>query len=132
MNQILVGDARETLKEVASQSVHCCVTSPPYWGLRAYVDDPREIGREKTPELHIQNLLEVFREVRRVLRDDGVLWCNYGDVYAGSGKGPTVFSGIGNHTQRQGFDAPDRPELRGYKSKDLLSMPFRVAQALRE
>ena len=79
---IRVGDAREVLREMPDESVHCVVTSPPYWGLRAYKGDPGMIGLEPTFDEHLANLVAVFREVRRVLRKDGTLWLNYGDAYA--------------------------------------------------
>lgn len=79
--RILCGDALETLRTLPAESVHCCVTSPPYWGLRDYGADG-QIGLEATPELFVARLVEVFREVRRVLRDDGTLWLNLGDSYA--------------------------------------------------
>lgn len=87
--QILRGDCRQLLKTLPDQSVHCCVTSPPYWNLRAYLppDHPEkhlEIGSEPTVHEWVQTMVEVFREVRRVLRDDGTLWLNLGDSYAGS------------------------------------------------
>jgi DNA modification methylase len=101
--------------------------------LRSYIDDPREIGRESTPDLHIENLLDVFGEVHRVMRDDGVMFVNYGDAYASDpAKGA---SGKGKESKYLGGrDATEqtRRPLGGYKPKDLLSMPFRVAEALRE
>jgi DNA modification methylase len=86
---ILPGDCRETLTTLAPGSVHMAVTSPPYWGLRSYLpaDHPLkalEIGSEPTPEAFIANLIDVFRAVRRVLRDDGTVWVNLGDTYGGS------------------------------------------------
>ena len=85
--RILVGGALKRLRELPDESVHLCVTSPPYWGLRAYQGDPGMIGLEPTFDEHVANLLEVFREVRRVLRPDGSFWMNYGDAYAGGGRG---------------------------------------------
>jgi DNA modification methylase len=79
--RILVGDAREVLRTLPADSVQCCVTSPPYWGLRDY-GVAGQIGLERTPEEYVEHLVEVFREVRRVLRSDGVLWLNLGDCYA--------------------------------------------------
>jgi len=85
-------DAREALRAMPDESVHCCITSPPYWGLRSYIQNgdplkPFEIGLEPTPEKYVENLVEVFVEVRRVLRPDGTLWLNLGDCYAtGGGK----------------------------------------------
>jgi DNA modification methylase len=82
--KILVGDVRDSLRQLADGSVRCAVTSPPYWGLRDYGNDA-QIGLEQTPELYAAEMVEVFREVRRVLADDGTLWLNLGDSY-GSGK----------------------------------------------
>ena len=79
--RILTGDCREVLRTLPEASVHCCVTSPPYWGLRSYGGDTGMIGLEPTFDEHLENLVDVFREVRRVLRDDGTLWINYGDAY---------------------------------------------------
>lgn len=75
---IICGDAVEVLRNMPSKSVNCCVTSPPYYGLRDYGTDG-QIGLEETPEEHIERLVEIFREVRRVLRDDETLWLNIGD-----------------------------------------------------
>ena len=78
---IVVGDCLQVLAAMQPQSVHCVITSPPYWGLRSYQGDPGMIGLEPTLEEHIERLVEVFRQVRRVLRSDGTLWLNYGDAY---------------------------------------------------
>lgn len=83
---ILVGDCVEMLKHLPDGCVNCCVTSPPYFGLRDYGVDG-QIGLEQTPDEYVAKMVEVFREVRRVLRDDGTLWLNLGDSYSGSGKG---------------------------------------------
>ena len=86
--RILNGDCRDVLKTLPDASVHCCVTSPPYFGLRNYgMND--QIGLEDSPQAYVEELVAVFREVRRVLRDDGTLWLNLGDSYAGSGRGVT-------------------------------------------
>ena len=82
--QVIVGDCIESMRGLADQSVNCCVTSPPYFGLRDYGVDG-QIGLEQTPEEYVTKMVEVFREVRRVLRDDGSLWLNLGDSY-GKGK----------------------------------------------
>jgi len=108
MIELHLGDCLDVLKTMSDNSVHCCVTSPPYWGLRDYGHDG-QIGLEDTPEAYVARMVEVFRELRRVLRNDGTLWLNLGDSYAGSDKG-------GN---------PDR-----LKSKDLVGIPWRVAFAL--
>jgi len=81
MLRILNGDALEMLRTLPDESVNCCVTSPPYYGLRDY-GAAGQIGLESTPEQYIERLVSVFREVRRVLRDDGTLWLNVGDSYA--------------------------------------------------
>lgn len=82
---ILVGDCRERLLDMADGSAQCCVTSPPYYGLRNYGHDD-QIGLEQHPNDFVEQMVNVFREVRRVLSDDGTLWLNLGDSYAGSGK----------------------------------------------
>jgi site-specific DNA-methyltransferase (adenine-specific) len=84
--QIEIGDCREVLKTLPDKLIHCCVTSPPYYGLRRYLPEDSneralEIGTEQTPEEYVSNLVEVFREVKRVLRDDGQLWLNLGSSY---------------------------------------------------
>lgn len=80
----LVGDCRNILPTLAAGSIQCCVTSPPYWGLRDY-DHPDQIGAEPSPDLYVADLVSIFREVRRVLRQDGTLWLNVGDGYARNG-----------------------------------------------
>jgi DNA modification methylase len=84
--EIIVGDCRDVLKTMPDQSVHCVVTSPPYFGLRDYGVDG-QMGLEPSPDEFVSELVGVFREVRRVLRDDGTVWLNIGDSYAGSGRG---------------------------------------------
>ena len=81
VNSVLVGDCRETLSGIEAGSVHCAVTSPPYFGLRDYGHDS-QIGLESTPQEFVSELVKVFAEVHRVLRDDGTLWVNMGDSYA--------------------------------------------------
>lgn len=93
--RILHGDCREVMKTLPDESVDCCVTSPPYWGLRSYLPDGHpnkhlEIGSEPTLDAWVSTMVEVFREVRRVLRPDGTLWLNLGDAYAGSGRGGNI------------------------------------------
>lgn len=84
--QIIIGDVREEIRKLPTGSVHCVVTSPPYWGLRDY-GVSGQIGLEDTPQQFVDEMVALFREVRRVLRDDGTLWFNMGDSYAGSGRG---------------------------------------------
>ena len=83
--RIIVGDCLDKLRAIPDESVHCVITSPPYWGLRDYGVDGA-IGLEDTFEEHLEKLLEVFGEVWRVLRKDGTLWLNYGDAYVGGGR----------------------------------------------
>ena len=129
---ILVGDCLKKLQELPDESVHCVVTSPPYWGLRSYQGDPGMIGLEPTFEEHLENLVAVLREVRRVLRKDGTLWLNYGDAYT-SGNRATYRSGISDNKGHQVQDDMPRPTTpTGLKPKDLMMMPERVAMALQE
>ena len=131
MITILQGDVLEQLHTLPDKSVQCCVTSPPYYGLRNYGVEG-QIGLEDTPEAFVEKIVEVFHEVKRVLRDDGTLWLNLGDSYAGSGRGPTGENGIGNQSQRQGFNgAPPSKMGGGLKPKDMIGIPWMVAFALR-
>lgn len=119
------------LRKLPDKSVQCIMTSPPYLWLRNY-KIPGQIGLEKTPEEFIAILVEVFRECRRVLRDDGTLWLNMGDSYAGSGKGPSKSLNAKNpHSNEAGESANLCGVVpAGYKSRDLLCMPWRLAMAL--
>lgn len=135
-HQILVGDCLDLLRQMPSSSVHCCVTSPPYFGLRDYGVNG-QIGLEESPNEFIARLVEVFREVHRVLRDDGTLWLNLGDSYAGSwgaqGHGPSNTSAmarhaVNNHPKRTQQNGTIRQA--GVKPKDLYGIPWRVAFAL--
>jgi len=204
-SRVLVGDVRQCLATLESDSVQCVVTSPPYWGLRAYSTEPQvwggdhkhahewmleqrpgasggfsdkqasnvgswfepshigsctcgawlgELGTEPTPELFVQHIVEVARGIRRVLRPDGVFWLNLNSSYAGSGRGPTGYNGIGDQAERQGFvnrrlDRGERSfgsRLEGgsftvdvslgghaaeaYKPKNIVPTPWMVAMAL--
>jgi len=131
--KIMIGDSLVILPELLPETVQCCVTSPPYWGLRDY-DHPAQIGAEPSPELYVQNLVAIFREVRRVLRKNGTLWLNIGDGYArngGTGKcGPNAI--VGNTKkliQKRNCKVPD---CWGLKDRDLMGLPWRVAFALQE
>jgi len=125
--KILTGDCVETLKELEDESIHMCVTSPPYYGLRDYGHDG-QIGLEETPEEYVQKMVEVFREVKRVLRDDGTLWLNIGDSYAGSGKG-----GQSAEKRSKGWQPEygNKGATYGLKPKDLIGIPWMLAFALR-
>ena len=129
----MYGDCRETLKELPEQSINTCITSPPYWGLRDY-GTGGQLGLEDTPEEFVENLVKVFREVKRVLRDDGTVWLNLGDSYYNyrPGKGQSLIKQTVNNTNQ---DLPQELARRankidGLKEKDLVGIPWRVAFAL--
>jgi site-specific DNA-methyltransferase (adenine-specific) len=130
--QILNGDCIEMMKTLPDQSVNCCVTSPPYFGLRDYGHEG-QIGLEETPEAFVQKMVEVFREVKRVLRDDGTLWLNIGDSYSNAGtrqgdRDGGVAIGTNEHRKVKGGYMPRVP---GMKNKDLIGIPWMLAFALR-
>jgi DNA modification methylase len=127
VNQIYQGDALEVLKTFPDKAINCCVTSPPYYGLRDYGVDG-QIGLEETPKQYIDKLTAVFREVRRVLRDDGTLWLNIGDSYAGSGKGGQSDSKRSENWQPE---YANKGKTYGLKPKDLIGIPWMLAFALR-
>jgi len=143
--QILTGDCRDVLKTLAAQSVHCIVTSPPYFGLRDY-GVAGQMGLEDTPDAFVAGMVAVFREARRVLRDDGTLWLNLGDSYAGSGKGGNPEAGkqatnkgsqsvgviyeTGKTAREAAVTNVTRKTFEGIKAKDLIGIPWRVAFAL--
>lgn len=131
--QILVGDCRARLRQMEAGSVQTCVTSPPYFGLRDY-GHAGQIGIEPTPDDFVAAMVEVFREVRRVLRDDGTVWLNLGDSYAGGGghspnapSSATSKSGKYGDALKEGGIKP----VAGIKQKDLCGIPWMVAFALR-
>ena len=133
MDNILIGDCREKLRELENSSVQMCVTSPPYWGLRDYGHDG-QLGLEETPEEYVENLVKVFREVRRVLRDDGTLWLNLGDSYYNyrpvKGQSLTKQT-VSKSNQDLPQDCSRRGnKIEGLKEKDLVGIPWRVAFAL--
>lgn len=131
-NQMLCGDCRDVLPTLPANSVQCVVTSPPYWGLRDY-GCAGQIGLEPTPDAYVAELVSVFREVRRVLRDDGVCWLNLGDSYAGP-KGNTAMTGGKSDPERGramfGDIGKSQTVPPGLKPKDLVGIPWRVAFAL--
>ncbi len=136
--RVLTGDCRAVLPTLDAESVQCCVTSPPYFGLRDY-GVAGQIGLEQSPDAYVAEMVAVFREVRRVLRGDGVVWCNIGDSYAASGvktlgrndAGRNFTGGGGN---KIGSGNPGKQGVRtieyASKPKDLLGIPWRVAFAL--
>lgn len=131
---IHLGDCRKILKGLPANSVHCCVTSPQYWGLRDYGHED-QIGQEKHPQEFVEKMVLLFRDLRRVLRDDGTLWLNLGDSYATGGGAVGRCPGGGEQGERflrQGMinTQPNRMKLDGFKPKDLVGIPWRVALAL--
>lgn len=131
MNTILQGDALVMLKSLPDNIVQCCVTSPPYYGLRDYGING-QIGLEETPKEYIQKLVDVFREVRRVLKPDGTLWLNLGDSYA-SQAGPQVDDSLDTEGRQKGaWNGKSRRPASGFKPKDLMMIPARVAIALQD
>ena len=159
--RIIIGDAREQLKLLPSESVHCIVTSPPYWGLRDYGCEG-QIGLEESPQAFVDEMVSLFREARRVLRSDGTLWLNLGDSYAGSGRGgksapeTSTLQGSGTSQEKSKGLQPRSvrgsrvdagmheyavrsgaigrawvPPPMGLKQKDLVGIPWLVAFALR-
>lgn len=128
--EILTGDVRQRLAELPEKTVQCVVTSPPYWGLRDYGRDG-QIGLEQTPQEYVAEMVAVFREVWRVLADDGVLWLNLGDSYTGSGKGPAGNLGAA-HNERHMEHIHSAIVPDGLKRKELVGIPWRVAFALQE
>ena len=127
---LIQGDARKI--PLADQSVHCCVTSPPYWGLRDY-GVAGQLGLEKTAEEYTRVMVDVFREVKRVLRGDGTLWLNIGDSYASAWPAPNTRRNIIDNPMSGGKRGPGRPERMGgdLKEKDLVGIPWMLAFALR-
>ena len=130
---ILFGDCKQNLSAFLPRTARMCVTSPPYYGLRNYGDEEDQIGLEQSPEEYIQNLVQVFREVRECLTDDGTLWLNMGDSYYNYRPGKAYVKQTVSKTN------PDLPEyspkrsnkLKGYKEKDLIGIPWMLAFALR-
>jgi len=138
--KILIGDVREQLRTLAADSIHCCVTSPPYWGLRDYGVEG-QIGLEASPAEFIAVMVDVFEEVRRVLRPDGTCWINMGDSYAGSwGSQGRDYSGVDvSALSARQVMASQRKTTgtgsvrgTGLKPKDLVMMPHRLAIALQD
>lgn len=130
---VLQGDCRAILPNLSAESVQCVVTSPPYWGLRDYGGNADQIGLERTSAEYVESLVEVFREVRRVLKPDGVLWLNLGDCWNAynGGAGPSSSISAGTQTRERprlesGFGLRDK----SLKPKDLIGIPWRVALAL--
>ena len=142
-NVILKGHALEVLRQIPDAVVQTCITSPPYYNLRDYGHGLNvkwsdgwdgQLGHEPTPELFVEHLVDIFREVKRVLRDDGTCWIVIGDSYAGSGGTGTVRSGIShNPANTEGFRPIRPPKPTGkLKPKDLTGVPWMLAFAMRD
>ena len=132
--KIIQGDCIETLKQLNEQSVNTCITSPPYWQLRDYGESD-QLGLEDTPEEFVDNLVKVFREVKRVLRDDGTVWLNLGDTWMGGGGGNYNKTGISQAGGQHLTNVRNRKDFikkSGVKAKDLVGIPWRVALALQQ
>jgi DNA modification methylase len=125
--RILQGDCREVLATLPAASVQCCVTSPPYYGLRDY-GHAGQIGLEQTPAEYVEQMVQVFREVRRVLANDGTLWLNLGDSYNNFRIGQVGQGVHGGESRNKPTDK--RRGVDGLKEKDLMGIPWRVAFAL--
>ena len=138
-NTVYYGDAETVLRRIPDKSVNCCVTSPPYYGLRDYGVDG-QIGLEDSPAEFIDRLVAVFREVRRVLKDDGTCWIVIGDSYAGSGKGAAEYpENAVKYKQGTNFGmvgaqatAKIPKRFEDIKPKDLIGIPWMLAFALRD
>jgi DNA modification methylase len=132
MDKIIKGDCIEVLKTLPDGIINTVITSPPYYGLRDYGIDG-QFGLEETPEAYTQKLVELFREIRRVLRDDGTVWLNLGDSYAGSGGDHTGLNSRSCPTLERNEDKKRRKPIKvtdGLKPKDIIGIPWRVAFAL--
>lgn len=142
--QILQGDCLTVLKTLPDNSVDCCITSPPYYGLRDYGVDG-QIGLEETPEEYVNRLVAVFHEVKRVLKKDGTLWLNIGDSYAAQRGGThppaeTLAGGVHGYTEdgesvnrgrESGYNPTRNASAIGLKHKDMIGIPWMLAFALR-
>ena len=140
INKVYNYDCIEGLRLMEDESVDCCVTSPPYWGLRDYGIDG-QIGLEETPEQYVEKLVMIFREVKRVMKKEGTLWLNLGDSYCGGGFGNSkdrdydlgkqgTNKGTADYDTRKKLGAL-KAKINGLKTKDLVGIPWMVAFALR-
>ena len=134
MSRLLIGDCRESMRALIAEGVkvQMCVTSPPYWGLRDY-GVAGQLGLESTPQEYVANMVEVFRLVLDLLADDGTLWLNLGDSYAGSRTGEQGESGqmADREVSKHRGNIAVTKTAPGLKPKDLVGIPWRVAFALR-
>ena len=131
-NEIIQGDALSVLRTLPDASVQCCVTSPPYWGLRDYGTDG-QLGAEETPYEYIDKLVTIFAELRRVLRSDGTVFLNLGDTYAANRSYQCASTkGGAKHSPAQGFQGSKMRVPQGLKAKDMVGVPWRAAFALQD
>jgi DNA modification methylase len=140
LNKIYNGNSLHVLKELPDNSIDCCVTSPPYWGLRNYNHD-EQIGMEQTPDKFIQSLVDVFNEVKRVLKPQGTLWLNLGDTYSAHKDCKSVADTlrVGGKSEEANVIEKGKSNSRnskllksvGLKNKDLIGVPWMAAFALR-
>lgn len=128
-HKILQGDSLTVLKTLPDESIDMCVTSPPFWGLRAYHSGDEEIGQEESPLDYVAKLKDVFHEVKRVLKPTGTLWLNLGDTYNGNKNGNTEIYKNPKLSQDSSFQ---KKEFKGLPSKSLMGIPWRVAFALQD
>jgi len=126
--KVYVGNVLDRLKDIPEKSINTVITSPPYWGLRDY-GEGGQLGLEETPEEFAENLVKVFREVKRVLRDDGTVWLNLGDSYSSGGRTTTTNQSL-RGDKNYGVTRP-KPN-KNIKPKDLIGIPWRVAFALQQ
>lgn len=134
VNQIYNQNCMEGMKQLPDNSIHCCVTSPPYFGLRDYGTE-EQIGMEQTPDEFVEKLVQVFTEVKRVLKPEGTLWLNLGDSYCATGTGScnqksSTLQG-GKKNQIEAGKRPNKKPFKDIKPKDLIGIPWMVAFALR-
>jgi len=130
MLNVIVGDCRTSLRDLPDESIQCCITSPPYWGLRDY-GHGEQIGQEETPAEFVSAMVEVFREVRRVLKSDGTCWLNLGDTYSAHPGQRKTTDKVGEK-QRSNAGSPGSAsrDVEGLAAKNLIGIPWRTALSL--
>ncbi|MBP5723658.1 MAG: site-specific DNA-methyltransferase [Bacteroidales bacterium] len=127
LNKILVGDSLSLMKEMPDNCIDCAITSPPYFNLRSYSVE-NQIGNEETPEQYVNKLVEVFHELKRILKPEGTFWLNIGDTWNGSKKGNTE---VNKHKRIQQNVCFEKKLWEGAKRKDLIGIPWMLGFALR-
>lgn len=131
---ILIGDAKDKLKELETESIQSVITSPPYWGLRDYGQN-KQVGLEPTPQEYVANMIEIFKEIKKVLKNDGTLWLNIGDSYSSARDSKAVPDSLRSNEGTLVANAanrnPSNLKKAGLKHKDLVGIPWMLAFALR-